>query len=151
MYSKLNEEQNLTKVVKSIYIFLTTPDEVKKYVEMMRSSSSDNCICHFIIKTFNLFDQELQLINNKPIIEYKLKELLSELKKFNVQSILVLEYKKRNYKIFHSSTILIANDSDIDEAFKPMHQTIMMRIKSSASEDWVVETIVKHYIEIFGY
>ena len=27
------EEQNLRKVAKSLYIFLTTPDEVQKYVE----------------------------------------------------------------------------------------------------------------------
>ena len=35
--------------------------------------------------------------------------MLSEVKKFKVQTILVLEYKKRNdCKIFHSSTKLIA-------------------------------------------
>ena len=28
-YSKLNEEENLRKVAKLLYIFLTTPDEVK--------------------------------------------------------------------------------------------------------------------------
>ena len=39
----------------------------------------------------NLSDLELQLINAKPVIKYKLKELLSELKKFKVQIILVLE------------------------------------------------------------
>ena len=36
-YSKLNEEQNLWKVAKSLYIFLTTPDEVGKYAKMMQS------------------------------------------------------------------------------------------------------------------
>ena len=46
----------------------------------------------------------------------KLKEQLSQLKKFKVQTILVLDYKKRNdSKIIHSSTKLIASDSDIDE------------------------------------
>ena len=46
----------------------------------------------------------------------KLKEQLSQLKKFKVQTILVLDYKKRNdCKIIHSSTKLIASDSDIDE------------------------------------
>ena len=55
----------------------------------MRSHSSDSC-AHCL----NLFDPELQLINTKPIIKSKLKELLSELKKFEVQTILVLEYKK---------------------------------------------------------
>ena len=60
----------------------------------------------------------------------KLKELLSEFKKFKVQKILVLDYKKRNdWKIFHSSTKLIASDLDIDEAFKSTHQSIMRKIK----------------------
>ena len=62
--------------------------------------------------------------------------MLSELKKFKVQSILVLEYKKRNYhKIFHLSATVIASDSDIDEAFKSMHQSMITDIKNFASED----------------
>ena len=68
------------------------------------------------------------------MIKNKLKELLSELKKFKVQLILVLEYKKRNdRKIFHFSAKLIASYSDTDEAFKSMHQNIMTEIKNSAS------------------
>ena len=56
------------------------------------------------------------------MIKNKLKNLFSELKKFNVQAILVLDYKKRNdRKFFHSSAQLIASDSVIDEAFKSMH------------------------------
>ena len=43
-----------------------------------------------------MFDPELQLINTKPMIKNKLKELVSELKKFKVQIMLVLDYKKRN-------------------------------------------------------
>ena len=40
LYSKLSEEQNVRKVGESFYIFLTTPDEVEKYVEIMQSKSS---------------------------------------------------------------------------------------------------------------
>ena len=43
LYWKLSEEQNLRKVVESLYIFLIRPDEVEKYVEMIQSSSSENC------------------------------------------------------------------------------------------------------------
>ena len=75
--------------------------------------------------------------------------MLSELNKFKVQSILVLEYKGNGHKNFHSSAKLIACDSGIDEAFKSMHQSIMVKIKNSDSEDWVVEAIVKHSIKIF--
>ena len=122
MYSKLNEEENLRKVGKSLSWFLTTPDKVKKYVQ---SNSSDNCIHHYNVEILNIFDPELQLINTKPMIKNKLKVLLSELKKFKIQTILVLDYKKRNdRKIFHSSAKLIASDSDIDEAFKSLHQTL---------------------------
>ena len=134
-YSKLPEEQDLRKVPESLYIFLTTPDEVKKYAKIMQSNSSDKYVHRYNIEILNLFDPELQLINTKPMIKSKLKELLSELKNFKVQAILVLEYKKRNNrKIFHSRIKLIASDSDIDEAFKSMRQSIITKIKNSASE-----------------
>ena len=85
------------------------------------------------------------------MIKNKLRELLSELKKFNVQTILILDYKKRNdRKIFHSSTTLIANDSGIDKAFKSMDQGIMTKIKNPDDKDWIVlDVIIKHNIKIF--
>ena len=111
---------------------------------MMESNSSDNCLHHYFnIEILNLFDPELQLINTKPIIRNKLKELLSELKKFRIQTILVLEYKKRNDC---KGARLFASDSDIDEAFNSMHQNIMAKIKNSAFKDWIVmEIVVKQY------
>ena len=98
LYYKLNEEQNLRKVAKSLYISLTTSDKVEKYVQ---SDFSDNCVRRYNIKILNLFDSESQQINTKPIIKNKLKELLSELKKFKVQTILVLTI--RNEMIVKSS------------------------------------------------
>ena len=88
---------------------------------MMQSSSSDNCVHGYNIVILNHFDAQLQLIDTIPMIKKKLKDLLSESKKFKVQGILVLEYKKRNdCFIFHSCTKIIARDSDIDKAFKSM-------------------------------
>ena len=131
LYSKLNEEQNLRKAAKSFYVFPATPDKVEKHAKMMQSNHSDNCVHRYNIMILNLFDQDLQLINIKPMIKNKLKELLSELKKFKVQIILVLEYKKRNdRKTIYLSAKLIASNSDIDEAFKSMHQSIMTKIKN---------------------
>ena len=53
---------------------------------------------------------------------------------FNVQKILVLDYKKRNdRKIFHSGAKIIASDSDTDETFKYMHQSIMKRKRKKIS------------------
>ena len=151
MYYKLNEKQNLRKVAESLCNVLTTPNEIKKYAKMVQYNSSDNCVHHYNIEILNLFDPELQLINTKIMIKNKLNKLLNELKKFKVQVILVLKYKKRNdHKTFHSSAKLIASDLDIDEAFKSMHQSIMTKIKHYASEDWIViEKIVKHSIKIF--
>ena len=80
--SKLNQEQNLWKGAKSFYIFLTTLDEVEIYAKMMQSNSSDNCVHGYYIEILNLFEPELQLINTKPMIKNKLKEFLSDLKKF---------------------------------------------------------------------
>ena len=77
----------------------------------MQLDSSDKCVYCYNIIILNRFDPELQLINNKPIIKNKFKELLSELKKFKYEIILVLEYKKvDDCKIFHSYTKLIASD-----------------------------------------
>ena len=74
------------------------------------------------------------------------------MKKFKVQTILVLEYKKRNdCKIFHSSVKLVASDSEIDEAFISTHQSIMTKTKNYASENWVVSDVnIKHSIKIFA-
>ena len=48
--------------------------------------------------------------------------MLSELKKFKVETKLVLEYKERNNrKILHSSVKLIASDSEIDKVFISMY------------------------------
>ena len=92
--SKLNEEENLRKVAKSLFFFLTTSGEVEKYVEIMQSNSSDNLRHCDNIKILNTFDRELQRSNTKQMIKNKLKELLSELKKFEAQTILVFDYKK---------------------------------------------------------
>ena len=42
-FKSIREEENLRNIAKSLYIFLTTPDEVEKCVQ---SNSSDNCIHH---------------------------------------------------------------------------------------------------------
>ena len=135
--------------MKLLHIFQTTPNEEEKLVQ---SNSSDNCIHHYNVEILNLFDPELQLINTKPMIKNELKELLGELKKFKVQAVLVLDYKKSNdRKIFHSNTKLIPSDSDTDEAFKSMHQSIMTKINNYAYEDWIaLDAIIKHNIKIFN-
>ena len=74
-YFKSIKEQNLRKVAKSLYIFLTTPDEVEKSVQ---SNSYDNCMHHYNVEILNVFDPELQLINTKQVIKNKLKELLND-------------------------------------------------------------------------
>ena len=68
----IREEQSFRKVTKSLYIFLTTPAEKK-------SNSCDNFMHRYNCKILNLFDPDLQMINTKPVIKNKLKELLSEL------------------------------------------------------------------------
>ena len=82
LYSKLSVKQNLRKVAELLYIFLTTPGKVEKSVEMMFSKHFENCICHFNVKILNLFDPELQLINTKPMIKNKLKELLAKFRQY---------------------------------------------------------------------
>ena len=50
-FKSIREEQNLRKVAKSN--FLTTTDEVEKYVQ---PNSSDNCVYHYNVEILNLFD-----------------------------------------------------------------------------------------------
>ena len=66
---------------------------------------------------------------------------------------LVLDYKKRNdCKLFHLSANLIDSDSDIDEAFKSIHQSINIEIKNYAIEDWIfLDVILKHGIKLFEW
>ena len=95
----------------------------------MQSNSSDNFICSYNVCILNILDSELQPFNSKPMIKNKLKELLSKLKKFKVQTTFFLAFEKRNHrKIFHSSVKLIATDSGIDEACNSMHQRIITKI-----------------------
>ena len=44
LYSELCEEQSLRKIGESLYIFLTTPDEVEKYVKVTQSNSYDSYV-----------------------------------------------------------------------------------------------------------
>ena len=147
-FKSIREEQNLRKVAKLLYTFLTTPDEVEKYVQL---NSSDNCIHHYNVEILNIFDPELQMINTKPMIKNRLKESVSELKTFKVHAVLVLDYRKRNdCKILHSSSKLISSVSGINEAFISMHQSIMTKIKNYDWKDWLVlDAIIKHSNMVF--
>ena len=55
----------------------------------MQSNFSDKYVHHYNINILNLFDLELELIDSKAMVKNKLNGLLSELKKFQVQTILV--------------------------------------------------------------
>ena len=102
----------------------------------MQSNSFDSCIHHYNVEILNIFDPELQLLNTKSMIKNKLKELLAELKKFQVQTILGLDYKKENaQKTFHPSPKLTASDSGNDQTFKFIHQSVMIKIKNYACKD----------------
>ena len=83
-FKSTREKKNLRQVAKLFYLFLKSPDEAEKYVEIMQSNSSDNFTHRCNVDIFNTFDPKLQLINTKPMIKNKLKKLLSELKKFKV-------------------------------------------------------------------
>ena len=51
-FKSIREQQNFKKVAKLLYIFLTKPDEVIKYVQ---SNSSDNRVHHYNIEDFRSF------------------------------------------------------------------------------------------------
>ena len=43
----VREEQNLRKVTKLLYVFLTTPDEVEKYAQSNSCNNSVHQLCNF--------------------------------------------------------------------------------------------------------
>ena len=67
-FKSIRDEENLEKVTKSLYIFLTTPGEVMKYVQW---NSSGNRVHHDNAEILNLFYPELQLTNTKKVIKSK--------------------------------------------------------------------------------
>ena len=131
-FKSIKEEQNLRKVAKSLYIFLTTPDKVEKYLE---SNSSDNCIHRYNVEILNTFDPEFQLINSKPMIKNKLKEFLSEFKKFKVWVILVFK-TIRNEMIVKSSIRLLLIQALLKH-LNPCTKASMTKIKNYTSKDWI--------------
>ena len=48
----------------------------------MKSNSSDNFVYRYNVEILYILNSELRLINTKPMIKQKLKEMLSGLKKF---------------------------------------------------------------------
>ena len=46
-FKSIREEENLSKAAKSLFIFLTTHDEVNNYVQ---SNSSEYCIHHYNVE-----------------------------------------------------------------------------------------------------
>ena len=63
-----------------------------------------------------------------------------------------MDYKKRNDRIMlHSIAKLTTGASDIDVAFKSMHQSTKTIIKSYDCKDWMIvsDVIIKHSINIF--
>ena len=77
--------------------------------------------------------------------------MLSKFKKFNVQTVYVLAYKKRNAcKIFYLCTELITSYSDIDKEFIFMNEGNVTKIKNYAYEDWIIlDVVINHSIKIF--
>ena len=82
--------------------------------------------------------------------QWLLKELLSELKKYKVQIILLLDYKKRNdCKIFHSSGKLIASVETLMRHLNPRIKVLWQKIKNYTCKDWIaLDVIIKHSVSI---
>ena len=81
---------SLRKIAKSLYIFLKAPNEVKTYVQPGSSDSSNNCVHHYNVEIFNLFDPALQLISTKPVIKDKLKDFFKWVEKVWISVSIVL-------------------------------------------------------------
>ena len=61
MFSEIKKEENLTKIGKLLFIFLTTDDEREKYAKKVHSKYFGNCGPCYIIEILNFFDSGSQL------------------------------------------------------------------------------------------
>ena len=52
------------------------------------------------------------------------------------------------HNVFHWSAKLTLNESDIDKAIGPMHQSVITKIENFVRKDWIVKTITEHVIQI---
>ena len=83
------------------------------------------------------------------MIKNELKELLSQLIKVEAQTKIFTEYKNGNDRKIFSIFRLTASDSEIDEAFIGMYQSVMKKIKIYDSKDLIVLDVnIKHSIKI---
>ena len=101
---------------------------------------------HYNVEILNLFDAELQLINTEPVIKNKFKKLLSELKKFKVKTVLVLEMiVKSSIQVLNLLLVIQTLVNILIHASEHYEKN-----KNYASEDWnVLDVISKHSIKIF--
>ena len=61
MYSEIKKEENLTKIGKLLFIFLTTDDEREKHAKKVHSNYFGNLGPCYITEVLNLFDSGSQL------------------------------------------------------------------------------------------
>ena len=100
-----------------------------------------------------LINPESELINTKSVVKNKLKYLLDELKMFKTQTTLVLWYKEifdheTIYRICHSNTKLITHDLDANKAFESVHQSVMTKMETFVSKDWIFKAIIENCINV---
>ena len=164
LYSKL-DEKNLRKVDELFFTFPTALDGIDKYAELADKTEprihehtclSDYCVWYYYIKillVLILINPESELINTKSVVKNKLKYLLDQLKMFKTQTTLVLWYKEifdheTIYRICHSNTKLITHDLDANKAFESVHQSVMTKIETFVSKDWIFKAIIENCINV---
>ena len=78
MHFKLAEKNFFRKVGELFYTFVTVPDELENYNELIEKMAKGKIMAKSIFGIF--LHTELQLINTKTVIKNKLKDLLGQLK-----------------------------------------------------------------------
>ena len=110
------------------------------------------------VEIMNSFNPELQLKDTESAVRNLLKDLLTELRDFNLVVILVLQFKKierdeeTKYSTFYSSSKVetVINESDIDDAFESIYNTIASNILNPLENvlDRIIDSVVDHSINI---
>ena len=115
----------------------------------------------FNVHILNSCNLELQLKDTESAIKSRLIELFTQLKGFKFVTTLVLVFKKiesedkTKYDNFYPSSKaeIIVNESDIDNVFQSIYNTIITNIQKSLGKGsgWIIDSVINHTISISKY
>ena len=149
----------LSNILQTLYIWKRQKLKVfyeKKTIKntkIKKRTRADKCYASTCnVEILNSFNPELHLKDCEPAIGNKLKDLLTELKRFKYVMTLVSEFKKlevddeRKYSTFYLPFIQpMINESNNGNVFESIYGKFISSIQKSLAKglSWIIDSVVK--------